>query len=368
MVDPLSDGRAEPTAEARALLVLDQLSGVGPATLRRIVQHFGSAEAALTAPNRTFLGLAGAQAARDRRDPEIVRSVDRALERAVQLGIDVMTWDSEAYPERLRHLPDPPPVLFLRGRGELLERRTVTVVGSRRATGRARDLAGRLGRALAEAQVVVASGLALGVDGAAHRGALEAGGDTIAVLGTGPDEGYPRTHVRLFRAILSRGLVVSEFLPGTPALPHNFPRRNRILAALAGSTVVVEAGARSGALITVDHALDLGRDVWVVPGPIEQAATAGSNRLLSEGARPLVSLSDFVRAVAPEATVRQLEVALASGPEGRALLALAEGALSIEELALRLEIEVGEALALVTVLELRGAVVRLPGMRFRPAA
>jgi DNA processing protein len=211
------------------------------------------------------------------------------------------------------------------------------------------------------------SGLALGVDGAAHRGALAGGGGTIAVLGRGADAAYPSAHRKLFREILDQGLVVSEFLPGTPPLPYHFPRRNRILAGLSRAVVVVEAGAKSGSLITVDHALDLGIDVWVVPGPIEVAACAGSNRLLADGARPLVSVADFVREVTGQEGADPIE-ASAEGPAGELLGRLGEDTLNVDELALRAGLTVPIALALLIEMELAGLVRQLPGMRFRRAA
>jgi DNA processing protein len=273
------------SAEVRALLILDAASGIGLVRLQRLVQAFGSAEAALAAPADAFEAVAGSGTANERHDASVAARVDAALREAARLDMEVCTWESADYPQAMHHLHDPPPVLFLRGRRELLERPAVTIVGARRATARAREVAERLGQAVARAGVPVASGMALGVDGAAHRGALRAGGDTIAVLGRGADRAYPGAHRGLFRDIVGRGLVASEFLPGTPALPHHFPRRNRILAALSCAVVVVEAGATSGALITVDHALDLGIDVWSVPGPIEVPTCEGSNRLLAEGAR-----------------------------------------------------------------------------------
>ncbi len=287
--------------------------------------------------------------------------------------MSVITWGASAYPATLLHLADPPPVLFVRGRLELLGRDSVTVVGSRRATARARDFAERLGARLAGAGACVVSGLALGVDGAAHRGALGVGGDTVAVLGTGADVAYPRAHGRLFRDILEKGLLVSEFLPRTPALPHHFPRRNRILAALGRTTIVVEAGGRSGSLITVDHALDLGRDVWVVPGPIERAACAGSNRLLTEGARPLLSLEQLVAELGLDgrteaSRVRGPESAPPPGsPRARVLDELVEP-LSGDELAARVGVPVHEALALLTALEIEGFVRSLPDLRYARAA
>jgi DNA processing protein len=362
-------------AEVRALLVLDATPGIGLVRVKQLVASFGSAEAALAAPDSAFEAVAGAVAVRGRRNGDLGAQVDAALAEAERLGMDVCTWASADYPHTMLHLHDPPPVLFLRGRRELLSRPAVTIVGARHATPRARDIAERLGQALARAGVNVASGLALGVDGAAHRGALAMGGDTVAVLGRGADRPYPLAHRGLFRDIVARGLVVSEFLPGTPPLPHHFPRRNRILAALARAVVVVEAGATSGSLITVDHALDLGIEVWAVPGPIEAPTSEGSNRLLAEGARPLLSIAAFVEAltgVGAQTGTRAGGVgapaARVDGPPGRVLASLGSETLGVDQLATRLGLSVSETLVLLTALELGGLVCQLPGMRFRKAA
>lgn len=378
--------------EARALLQLDQLPGVGPRTIRALVESFGSAEGALSAPGRLFTEVAGPPAARARGDREVGRAVDEALELASRLGMRLLTWSDSAYPQALLRLADPPPVLFLRGRVDLLGEGGVSVVGSRRCTARGKSLARKLGRALGRSGVPVVSGMALGVDGAAHRGALEAGGVTVAVVGRGADAAYPASHRRLFEEIVDQGLVVSEFLPGTPPLPHHFPRRNRIMAALSESVVVVEAGARSGALITVGHALDLGRDVWALPGPIDTRACDGSNRLLADGALPLVSIERFVEALGgarssagetaetsgaagtgettetgkPETSGRSRRIRLAE-PERRLLRSLDAGPLHVDELAAAAGLDVPLALALLVRLELDGAVEQMPGFHFRAA-
>ena len=373
MVDPLREGAAD---EARALLLLDALPGVGPIRVVRLVARFGSARAALRSPGSAFAAVAGEAAREARGDPALAESVERSLARARALGMTLRTWGDPAYPARLRRLADPPPVLFLRGRDELAETPGVAVVGARRATFRGRDVARRLGRALGEAGIPVVSGLALGVDGAAHAGALDVGGPTVAVMGTGADVAYPRSHAALFRKVVRHGLVVSEFLPGTKAHPHHFPRRNRVLAGLAHTVVVVEAGRKSGALITVDHALDLGLDVAAVPGPIDATTCAGSNALLREGAEALVSVEAFV-----EALVRDRGAPPArrpAGGEGPAPAALdaesaavlaclaGEGA-GVEAVARATGLPPGRALALLTRLELQGAARRLPGPRFRRA-
>jgi DNA processing protein len=392
VVDALT-GKSAEAIELEALLVLDRLTGVGPRRVRALVECFGSATDALRQPRRRFAEIGGEAAARERDDREIRRSVRDSLEQALRRGMTAVTWACPGYPGSLRHLADPPPVLFLLGRPDLLSGQAVTIVGARRATARARDFAARFAAAVARQGTAVASGLALGIDGAAHRGALAVGGHTIGVLGTGADVPYPRSHRGLARRIEASGLLVSEFLPGTPALPHHFPRRNRILAALARSVVVVEAGIRSGSLITVDHALDLGREVWAVPGPVEQANCAGSNALLMDGARPLLSiahfLSDWRRNVSrpPEEGGVPAE-ALDGGSHGAGecagdaepvdggrepevaelLSALAEGPLTCDALARRLELSAAAALALLTRLEVRGIVRRLPDLRYSRAA
>ena len=364
-------------AEVRALLILDQLPGVGPRRIRALVDTFGSAERALAQPERLFGQIAGSAAARVRSAAEHSERVDAGLIEAERLGMVTRSWSDAEYPEALMRLSDPPPVLFLRGRPELLDRAGVAVVGARRCTGRAKDLARKLGRCLAHAGVDVVSGMALGVDAAAHDGALEGRGGTVAVVGRGADAPYPPSHAGLFRRILEHGLVVSEFLPGTPPLAYHFPRRNRIMAALARTVVVVEAGERSGALITVEHALDLGRDIWAVPGPIDTPTCEGSNQLLAEGALPLVSLSRFVTDVAEDRDRRNDPERVAgdgsaegrplADPERRILRSLDEGPLHADQLAARAGLDVPVALALLVQLELDGMVEQMPGFLFRAA-
>lgn len=363
-MDPLNAG-TDRQREVEALVLLGALPGVGPATVRRMVSEVGSAARVLASP-RILRGMAGDAAARAARDPKLLDRVGRSLEAAGRMGMTLVLSTDAGYPRRLHHLADPPPVLFLRGDASLLDRPGIAVVGARRATARARTVAGRIGGAVAAVGTPVVSGLALGVDAAAHHGALEAGGPTVAVLGRGADRAYPPAHRELFARIIRDGLVVSEFLPGTPPLPHNFPRRNRILAALASTLVVVEAGARSGALITVEHALDLGLDVWAVPGPIEEAATAGTNGLLADGARPLVSVAGFVRAVLGH-DVAPTVVSGLSPVEKRVMACLVAGPCSADEVAREAGLGVGPTLAILAGLELKGGVARLAGMRFREA-
>lgn len=208
---------------------------------------------------------------------------------------------AKGYPPRLSELHDPPARLFLRGaRPELLEEAGVAVVGARSCSSYGAHVARTLARELAAAGIVVVSGLARGIDGEAHRGALEAGGPTIAVLGCGIDRDYPAAHAALAREIAEAGLIVSEYPPRTEPAPWRFPARNRLIAAIALATVVVEAREKSGALITADFALELGRDVFAVPGEITASLSAGTNHLLRQGAAPLLAVDDVLFALGVE--------------------------------------------------------------------
>jgi DNA processing protein len=236
-----------------------------------------------------------------------LRDFDEATERArlAAAGIRFAGRSDAGFPPLLRAIHDPPPGLYIRGTAPLavLARPSVAIVGARSCSAYGRHVARLVGRELAAAGVVVVSGLARGVDGEAHRGALEAGGTTVAVLGCGVDRDYPAAHAELAaRLTAARGLVVAEYGPGVEPAPWRFPARNRIVAGLCVATVVVEARERSGALITADFALEEGREVFVVPGEITSALSAGANALLRLGATPLLSPTDVLASlgIAPQ--------------------------------------------------------------------
>lgn len=227
-------------------------------------------------------------------------SEERLLEELLLAECWACCRHGELYPDSLRDAADAPWALIGRGDPQLLDGLepfgTVTIVGARRATSYGREIARELGRELAGAGMVVVSGLAFGIDACAHRGAIDAG-RTIAVLGCGPDVAYPASHRSLWRRICERGLVISEFPPGATPWRWTFPARNRIMAALAGMTVVVEAATRSGSLITTDLAADLGRDIGAVPGPVTSRASAGPNALLASGAYVIRDAQDVLDAL-----------------------------------------------------------------------
>jgi DNA processing protein len=250
-------------------------------------------------------------------------------------------------PPLLRAIHDPPDVLHLRGAGEpsLLAEPAVAIVGARACSSYGAQVARMLGRELAAAGVVVVSGLARGVDGEAHRGALETDGHTVAVLGCGIDRDYPAAHSQLARSIAERALIVSEYEPGIEPSPWRFPARNRIIAGLCAATIVVEARERSGALITADFALDEGREVFAVPGEITSALSAGTNALLRLGATPLTAAADVLESFG-------IERDEPSQTERSPLLELMPA--TADELVRRTGLSVGEVIAALAELEVAG--------------
>lgn len=255
------------------------------------------------------------------------------LRRGETAGVLPVAANEAGYPPPLTRLDDAPPVLWLLGDPAHLAGPAVAIVGTRDATAYGERITRALAAALARAGAVVVSGMARGIDAAAHRATLEAGGSTVAVLGTGADVAYPRAHRPLHREIARRGLVLSELPPGEAAGPASFPRRNRIIAGLARLTIVVEAGVKSGALITAREALDAGRDVAVVPGPIDAPQSTGSNGLLRDGAHPILDVADAVQLAGLTAAVSRPVRAL-SAAEARVWEALAKGALDADTLAI----------------------------------
>lgn len=231
----------------------------------------------------------------------------RALEDARKLGIEARAVSDPGYPALLACIPDPPPVLWLRGKPDLLTRPTVAVIGSRAATPYALQVGSRIAAELAARRVVVASGLARGVDSAAHRGCLGAGGTTVAVQGCGLDRVYPPEHDELAEQIARDGLVISELAPGAAPLPEHFSLRNRIISGISLATVVVEASERSGSLITARYALEQGRDVMAVPGSVLSGRNRGSHALLKDGARVVETADDILQGLGWGLTVPQPE-------------------------------------------------------------
>ena len=369
------------SSEIQSVLRLGCVPGVGTRALWRILNRFGSGRGALDLRPEALDAAAGTRCGKALASPELDRRVRDALDRCRTPAIEILLWSDDGYPDKLGHLADPPPVLFARGRLELLLRPSVTIVGSRRSTAYGRRSAEALAAQMALRGITVVSGLALGIDGASHRGALEAGGDTIAVLGSGVDLIQPASHRRLGERIGREGLLLSEFLPGEPARPHHFPRRNRILAGLSGAVVVVEAAEKSGALITVEHALDLGRDVYAVPGALDAPQSRGCNTLIRQGAQVITSPEEFgrdlglvcgssseFRGCAVSQGVRHPVPTGLDEEARRVWLALGEQSLGIDDVASGADLQSARVLSALTALQVSGLVVQESGMRFRRAS
>jgi len=280
-------------------LALARLPGLGPRRIARLLDRFESPRAVFEAGSelRALLGARHPALAALDHGPDSA-GVQSDLAWLAGEGHHLLTLRGPGYPDLLRQIPDPPPVLFVRGDPAVLCQSQVAVVGSRNPTPSGRETATALAGALAAAGLAVTSGLALGIDGAAHRGALSAGGVTIAVCGTGPDIIYPPGQRPLAASILDSGALVSEFPPGTPPRREHFPRRNRLISGLSLGTVVVEAAERSGSLITAYLALDQGREVLAVPGPVRSFLSRGCHRLLREGATLVETVEDILAQLA----------------------------------------------------------------------
>lgn len=297
---------------------------------------------------------------RRRADPEA------ECKKAEQAGALIVTVEDQGYPEPLREISDPPPVLYLLGEWQKEDALAVGMVGTRRCTSYGRLVAKKLAQELAERGVTVVSGLAPGIDTAAHEGALLSG-RTVAVLGTGLGKPYPAGSEKLMRRIAEQGAVISEFPWDMEGAPWTFPRRNRLIAGLSLLVVVVEAPERSGALITADYALEQGKEVLVVPGPITSEASLGTNRLLREGAKPVTSVDDVLEELGmlPLVQARPRAGGVALSPEAaRVYELLGLEPLSPPEIIAQTGLSHAEVAQILVELELAGMVEELPGRRF----
>jgi DNA processing protein len=363
---PAPDSRSE----ARAWLVLARAPGLRAGALHALLEAHGDAAGILSASPRAWraAGLGdetiGALAA-----PDPAR-IAADLAWFDQPSHHLVPIDSPAYPPLLRQIPDPPPVLFLAGDPAALATPQLAIVGSRSPTHGGRETAEAFAAALARAGLTITSGLALGIDGAAHRGALAAGGRTIAVLGSGPDVIYPASHAALAREVAGAGAVVSELPPGTPPRREHFPKRNRIISGLALGTLVVEASERSGSLITARLAGEQGRELFAIPGSIHNPLARGCHRLIREGAKLVEQARDVLEELGPLAGVLVPPDAPADGappdagpdPEYGALLdALGHDPCSVDTLVRRSGLTADVVSSMLLLLELRGDVQLVPG-------
>ncbi|RLT34303.1 MAG: DNA-protecting protein DprA, partial [Chloroflexi bacterium] len=349
-------------------IAFNQVPGIGPVRLAALIDVCGSVEAAWKAPIQRLK-----EAGLDRRSLESLLAMRRSLDldaawqRVVQSGVRVYTWDDDDYPENLRQVPLSPPVIF--AQGELVEedRLAVALVGTRQASAYGREVARGLARELAHNGITVVSGLALGIDATAHEAALEAGGRTIAVLGSGVDQIYPAKNRKMALAMIQQGGLISEYPLGTRPEANNFPPRNRIISGLSLAIVVVEAGQRSGALITAKFAAEQGRDVFAVPGSILQPSSAGCNALIQDGALPLLSINDLLEQLHLErvSVQREARQTIAADPTERLLLAhLSSEPVHLDEIVRLSAMPAAQVNGLLAMMELKGLVRQSGSMRY----
>jgi DNA processing protein len=305
-----------------AVLRLHVTPGIGPVTYKKLVRAFGSPEAALAAPHSRLAEIEGIGSVSARRmsssREDTMRLAERELEAARARGVTVMTVEHDAYPRALRTIFDPPLVLYVKGEITPRDGLALGVVGSRRCSYYGRTQAERISSHLAGLGFTIVSGLARGIDSAAHRGALSSGGRTIAVLGNGLESIYPPENAALAEEIAQRGAIVSEFAMGVEPHRDNFPRRNRIIAGLSLGVLVVEGNVRSGALITAHAALDQGREVFAVPGKVDSPLARGPHSLIKLGAKLVEGPADILDEIGPSADVLRLAEAAKDDPRGHA--------------------------------------------------
>lgn len=358
--------------ERLAFLALALVEGLGARRIAQLLSRFGSATQFFATSNPSYDGIRGIapQLRLLLRQPRLQQATD-LLKRCDALGYHVVIPADTAYPLMLRSIPDPPALLFGIGRIELANVEAVAIVGSRNHTRYGGEVAAQLGEVAARAGLTVVSGMARGLDAVAQLASHRAGGTSIGVLGTGIDQVYPKENRELFELVARDGLLLSEFPPGAEAHRGSFPQRNRLISGLARALVVVEAAENSGTLITVGTALDQGRDVLVVPGPIDAPTSRGTNRLLRDGAVPILELSDMLVPYGRQPVPKQAAPIPVAPPctlsptESRVFSALTGEGQSVDDLAELIGIPVGELLAALLGLELGGIAQQLPGALYR---
>lgn len=274
-------------------LALMHAPGIGPATFKTLLQHYGNPESVFDTQHHKPADILSKPVLDYLRDPDW-KAVEKDLAWQELPGNHILTFHDPLYPPLLREIPDPPPVLFISGNINLIANLQLAIVGSRNPSPVGKEVAYEFAALLGQTGLTITSGLALGIDAAAHHGALDNNGPTLAVMGTGLDQVYPARHQPLAKQIAASGVLVSEFAPGTPPLAENFPRRNRIISGLSLGTLVVEAALRSGSLITARLALEQGREVFAIPGSIHNPLARGCHQLIRQGAKLVENIQDII--------------------------------------------------------------------------
>jgi DNA processing protein len=361
-------------------LALRLTPGLGARLAAKLLRHFGSPEeifrASLTELEACQLPVAAAQATFSK---AAFRDAEKELAQVRKAGCHLIHWEESEYPKRLLEIYDPPPLLYVRGNEQVLNRYTISIVGTRRPTPYGNQIAERLARDLAEHGLIVASGLARGIDSSAHRGACAASrGGTIGVLGSGIDVVYPKENRKLFEEVEKRGAIITEFPMGTYPAPENFPVRNRMVAGMALGVIVVQGAQYSGSLITSRLAMEFGREVYGVPGNITEPVSFAPNQLIKQGAKLVVSWEDVVEELPTEIRAELFPVEATSQEERASLfeanlspiekrlfdLIRIEEPIHVDELVETTGLSSSETLAALCEMEMRGIIRQMPGKQF----
>ncbi|MCB1887842.1 MAG: DNA-processing protein DprA [Rhodocyclaceae bacterium] len=366
---PSDPNAADPADLLAAWLRLSLTPGLGDAGQRALLAAFGLPDQVLAAGRAALARVVGDRLAATVLDADREAAVAAHLAWASEADHHILTLADATYPGQLLTMADPPTVLFAKGRLDVLEHRALAMVGARSATAQGIDNARAFAAALSGAGLTVVSGLALGIDAAAHEGALDGEGGTIAVIGTGADRIYPSRNQALARRIAREGLILTEFPLGTPARRHHFPKRNRLIAGLARGVLVVEAAIGSGSLITARLAAEQGREVFAIPGSIHSPLSRGCHRLIREGAKLVESAGDVLEELAwtrPGAVAPAVaEPVPADGAAQSVLEALGFDPVDLDTLLQRSGLTPDSLSAILLTMELDGHVARLPGGRFQ---
>ncbi|MGB7341526.1 MAG: DNA-processing protein DprA [Phototrophicaceae bacterium] len=351
-------------------LGLSLVQQMGSIRIQQIVSTFGTAQAAWTASERDLKQVnLPKKALSSLLDLRRTLDLDAELAKVSNLDAYLITWADSAYPENLRHIVDAPPVLYIRGSLLPSDMLSLAIVGTRRATRYGLDVANRMGYWLASQDVTIISGMAMGIDSAAHRGAIEANGRTIAVLGSGIDIIYPRENTQLAEDIIEHGALLSEFPLGTPPTGRNFPRRNRIMSGLSLGVLVAEAPKASGSIITAETALEQGRDVFAVPANIFNEMGAGCNRLIQEGAKLVMRASDVLDELnvsySNQVVQQKTESIAPSGTLEEQVLSLLDvEPIHIDEIIRQTDLSTADVSSTLAILELKGLAQMIGGMQY----
>jgi DNA processing protein len=356
-------------ADVLAWLRLTLVPGVAPAAQRAILKAFGTPQAVADAPPHMLAPVAGEKVAELIARGPSGELVDATLQWLAKPGCHLLALGDAAYPQALLDLPDPPTVLYAQGNLDLLNAAALAIVGSRNATPLGLRDAQAFAHALSDCGLAIVSGLALGIDAAAHRGGLSAGGSSVAVLGTGPDIVYPRSNRELAHALAEKGCLISEFPVGTPSVAGNFPRRNRLISGLSRGVLVVEAALPSGSLTTARFALEQGRDVFAIPGSIHSPLSKGCHWLIKQGAKLVESADDVLTELGMERQRAGPGAGETTHAHADPLLdAMGYAPVTVDELALLTGLDAATLAAQLARLEIAESVAVLAGGRFQRAA